>query len=91
MAVNANSITDRLTAVLSQLQAGPGPREAKRRPGRPSRHHIRRTFKRLDLYLEPQLFDALGEIAEELGPKVSRSDLVRRAVEDFVEAHWSPA
>jgi hypothetical protein len=61
-----------------------------RRAGRPDTG-IRKGFARLDSYVEPALRDALDRIADRQtqrsGQNVSRTDVVRAALEAYVREH----
>ena len=80
----------RLARLTADLQATRASRPCRGR-GRPTQLAIRKNFCRFELYLRPETLGALDELAadmqERTGPAVCRADLVRTAIEEYLNRH----
>jgi hypothetical protein len=89
LSISHNDITDRLNHVLNQLQSASARRE-RRRPGRPNQH-IRGTYKRLDIYLPPDMVSDIDRIAAtretRTGCSAPRVDVIRDALAAYIRDH----
>ena len=75
----------RLTAELQVARAS----RPRRGRGRPTQSAIRKNYCRFEVYLRPETLDALDEIAaamqERTGTMICRGDLVRAAIEQYLQ------
>jgi hypothetical protein len=84
---DSESIASRLARLTADLQAVRASRPRRDR-GRPTQLAIRKHFYRCEIYLAPDMVRALDRIATHMqqraGAAISRSDLVRQAIEQYL-------
>jgi hypothetical protein len=65
--------------------------QPRRGRGRPTQLAIRKIFSRFEVYLQPEMLVALDELAadrqQRTGTAVCRADLVRTAIEEYLNRH----
>jgi hypothetical protein len=87
---HAHDIAAQLSRLVAEVQTATLGRQRRGR-GRPTQLAIRRNFCRFELYLRPETLGALDELAadmqERTGAAVCRADLVRTAIEEYLNRH----
>jgi hypothetical protein len=93
MPSNYEDASAALASLVAQLQAAT-PGRTRRGRGRPNTD-IRRSFVRLEIYVEPALHAALSRLAERMaqrtGKSTARSHIVRAALRAYVQQHLPEA
>jgi len=92
MPSDREDVSAALARLVAQLQAAKPSRP--RRRGRPDTG-IRSGFRRLEVYIQPELYDALSRLADRIEQRTGKStrcsDIVRAALRAYVQQHLTDA